>query len=152
MAGPSPVLGIPEKVWRDTIEHFRGCGAGRRECVVYWVGPAANEMEVDEAVHPRHAATRVSYEISNQWLNTFWIDLARRHRSVRAQVHTHAGLAGHSWTDDHWALVYTPGFLSVVLPYFGLTEVGADQIFVAELDQAGRWLRQPASNRLRLPT
>ena len=86
--------------------------------------------------------------MDNGWLNGFWIELARRHRSVRAQVHTHAGVAGHSPTDDKWALVYTPGFLSVVLPDFGLSQVPQTDIFVAELDTRGRWNSRTADSRL----
>ena len=102
----------------ETFATLRECGGGRRECVAYWLGPASVDDLVDELVHPVHTASSVGYQIDDRWLTAFWLDLARRGKTVRVQVHSHPGGAGHSHTDDEFALVHTTGFLSLVLPSF----------------------------------
>jgi len=82
------------------------------------------------------------YQIDDQWLTTFWFALARRRRSVRVQVHTHPRKALHSPTDDAWALIDTPGFLSLVIPQYGLGPVGLDNAYLAK--RVGREWREVA--------
>ena len=57
--------------------------------------------------------------------------------SVRVQVHTHAGEAFHSATDDKWPVVATPGFISLVIPNFAMGPIGFDGTFLAELRVEG---------------
>ena len=49
------------------------------------------------------------------------------------QVHTHPGAAFHSPTDDAWPIVHLEGFLSLVLPDFGLGPVGLARSYLAEM-------------------
>ena len=116
----------------DSFSIFRRCGAGRRECVSYWLGPLDSPRIVDEVVHPVHKAGRGGYAIDDGWLTAFWFDLARRSKSVRVQVHTHPGEAFHSATDDEWAVVHTPGFLSLVIPRFAQGPIGLEGAYLAE--------------------
>jgi hypothetical protein len=37
------------------------------------------------------------------------------------------------------ALIYVPGFLSLVIPNFGLGEPSLDDSYLALLDESGRW-------------
>ena len=126
------MIAVPAAVLAETFTSLRGCGKGRRECVVYWLGPTHVLGAVDENVHPLHAAGRGGYEIDDRWLTAFWFDLARRRRSVRVQVHTHPRAAFHSPTDDDWPLVHTPGFLSLVIPDFATGPIGLEGAFLAE--------------------
>jgi hypothetical protein len=123
---------VPAQLLADTFAIFRDCGGGRRECVAYWLGPAGTPDKVDEVIHPQHTSMASGYQIDDQWLTTFWFALARRRRSVRVQVHTHPDKAFHSPTDDAWALVHTPGFLSLVIPQYGLGPIGLDGAYLAE--------------------
>jgi hypothetical protein len=131
------VLRVPSSVWEQTLETFRRCGASERECVVYWTGPATQASLVDRAVHPTHRATAFSYQVDNTWVHKFWSDLASEARSIRAQVHTHAGHACHSPTDDKWPIVGTPGFLSLVVPSFAIHPVRREQLYIAVLSETG---------------
>jgi hypothetical protein len=131
------------------LRELRACGAGRNECVAYWVGPADDAAFVDAVVHPEHTATPAHYEIDQTWLHHFWLGLARTSRCVRVQVHTHGGRAGHSLTDDRWPLVHTAGFLSLVVPHFAAGASHGNEMFLAELDSGGIW--RSVSPRERLP-
>jgi hypothetical protein len=134
------VLIVPRDVWSETMAHFRRCGSGRRECVAYWTGPIGDPDVVDAAVHPVHRASAGSYELDDHWLHEFWVGLGRAQRSVRVQVHTHAYEAFHSGTDDLWPIVHVPGFVSVVIPNFAM-EFSAEDLYVAQIDEGGRWKR-----------
>ena len=139
---------VPESVWLDTVDTFRVCGRGRKECVVYWVGPAADYARVTRAVHPVHSATSQHYEVDGAWLTGFWVELADLDESVRVQVHTHRTLAGHSPTDDSGALVYQAGFLSLVLPWFATRTDPRHGAFLAELNHDGLWAEVSVDERL----
>ena len=134
------MITLAPHVWHDTIEQFQTCGGGQRECVVYWVGPAADASVADEVVHPSHEASPGDYEIDKGWLNQFWITLAERGRSVRVQVHTHAGRAFHSHTDDRWPVVQQKGFLSLVLPRFARDPAPRrSELYLARLGSDFKW-------------
>ena len=143
------MIDVPEDVWQDTVEIFRSCGQGRRECVVYWVGPSSDDLRVVRPVHPVHTATPRHYEVDGAWLTQLWVELARRGESVLAQVHTHRGQAGHSTTDDQGAIVYQAGFLSLVLPWFAMKRDSRRGVFLAELSSAGAWEEIEVGKRLR---
>jgi len=132
------MLRASSSVWTGTLEQFRRCGEGCRECVTYWTGPRDEPGRVDAVVHPLHTAGPGSYQIDDRWLHTFWVELGRSGRSVRVQVHTHAFDAFHSRTDDLWPIVHMPGFLSLVVPSFAM-RFTRDQLFLVEIDQAGMW-------------
>lgn len=142
------MIAVPETVWHETLRELRTCGAGRRECVAYLVRSASDSTRITRTVHPEHRATATHYRVDDAWLTRFWIELARSGESVSIQVHTHGGLAGHSHTDDEGALVYQQGFLSLVLPGFAMQDGCRDDAYLAELDQAGRWVAVPIDERL----
>ncbi len=130
---------VGSEIWRASLEQFRRCGKGRRECVVYWLGPAEDPSTIDEIVHPVHDASPMHYEVDSKWLTAFLFELGRRRRSVLVQVHTHGGRAFHSPTDDEYPIVQSEGFLSLVLPAFAMRPLRGDELFLARLDGVGEW-------------
>lgn len=131
-----------------TFDLLRTCGAGRRECYALWVSPWARSSDITEVVHPRHRAHYGGFSVDSDWLSAFWRELADRECGVRVQIHTHPGEAFHSEVDDAFPIVHSVGFLSLVIPDFGLGDLGFDRAFLAELDAQGRW--QPVSVGARL--
>ena len=113
-------------IWSDTLEHLRGCGRDRAECVAFWTGSVDAPDVVDGVVHPVHVATPDDYGIDEKWLHQLHLDLYRQRRTLRAQVHTHRGRAFHSKTDDTFPAVNVAGFLSLVVPRFARPPVRRD--------------------------
>lgn len=140
------MLQLTSDVWSRTLDAVRACGAGRRECVVYWLGPLSDPNLVDMVVHPQHTAEPWHYRIDDRWLTALFVRLAREQRSLRAQIHTHGGAAGHSKTDDDWPVIHTAGFLSIVLPAFGTKPFDPARVYVAELEAGGSWSRRNLSD------
>jgi len=142
-------LQVGEGLLRETFATFTRCGAGRRECVAYWTGPQEDPQMVDEVLHPVHQARPDFYEIDQAWLHRAFRELARDGRAIRAQVHTHGGLAFHSRTDDAFPVVQTAGFLSLVIPGFATRGVSLDGAYLARLGRDGRFTSvEPAEQLL----
>ena len=65
----------------------------------------------------------------------------KRGERLLAQVHSHPGRAYHSPMDDRYAVVASPGALSLVVPDFavGPFDVGSCAIF--KLGRSGAWVQ-----------
>jgi hypothetical protein len=113
-----------------------------------WLGPWAQQDAITEVVHPQHHAHRGGFDLDTRWLNDLWGKLADRNIGIRVQVHTHPRDAFHSPTDDAWPIVHTTGFLSLVIPDFGIGPVGLERAFLGELDQDGRFREVKINQRL----
>jgi hypothetical protein len=135
------VLRLRRKLLEQTFSHLRACGAGRRECIAYWLGPRSTRGEVTEVVHPRHAATATSYDVDGTWLNELWLRLAHDELELRAQVHTHPGAAFHSSRDDNMAAIQLAGFCSLVIPGFARGRISLDGAHLVWRDVNGAWQR-----------
>jgi hypothetical protein len=143
------VIDIAAGVWRETLDTIRVCGRGKRECVVFWLGPASNPALVNQVVHPLHIASRGYFELDANWLMRFWVGLAQAQLSVRVQVHTHEESAFHSDLDDEGAVVQVPGFLSLVLPFFAVRDEILRDAYLAQLSNDGRFVHLPIASTLR---
>lgn len=122
-----------------TFEQLRACGSGRNECQALWVGPVAHPEQLSRLVHPLHDASPVGFQLDEDWLTGFWLEMAREGLSVRVQIHTHPGAAYHSATDDAFPIVHWPGFLSLVIPAFAMGHIGFDRAYLAQIGADGRW-------------
>jgi hypothetical protein len=141
---------LRREVLEQAFEHLRRCGAGQRECVVYLTGPIDAPGLIDAAVHPTHTATGGGYEVGAGAIAELWAELLVSRRSVRAQVHTHPSAAYHSGRDDAYALIGTPGYLSLVVPDFALGPVSLDRAFLAERTHDGDWAAMSANEWLEI--
>ena len=130
----------------ETFRHFRHCGGSRRECQVLWISPWDSPQVITRVVHSEHRAHAGGFELDSIWLNAFWIELAATRSGIRVQVHTHPHEAFHSPTDDAFPIVHTPGFLSLVIPDFGIWPPSLDNSYLAEITASGAWQSvEPAS-------
>jgi hypothetical protein len=139
---------LPRRILDETFDHFRRCGAGRRECQTLWVGPWATPNLITEAVHPKHQAHMGGFVLDDAWLSDFWLRLADDSLGIRIQVHTHPREAFHSPIDDEFPVIHTPRFLSLVIPDFALGPVGFDRAFLTEIQADASWREVPIHERL----
>jgi hypothetical protein len=132
----------------ETFRRFRECGCGRDECQALWLSPWSQPDIITKVVHPKHAAHFGGFVLDDSWLNDFWLELGRAKTGIRVQVHTHPGEAFHSRTDDEFPIIHTPGFLSLVIPNFGLGRVGFDEAYLTEIQPEGHWREVSIASRL----
>lgn len=135
----------------ETFRHFRECGCGRHECQALWLSVWSQPEIITKVVHPKHAAHSGGFVLDGDWLNDFWLELGETNMGIRVQVHTHPGKAFHSRTDDEFPIIHTPGFLSLVIPNFGLGPVGFQEAYLTEIQPDGHWKKVPIASRL-VPT
>jgi len=131
---------LRRRVLEGSFQHLRHCGAGRNECVLYWCAATDQPDVVARVVHPAHRGWPTGYTVDSAWITQFFLELRRTRRTVRVQVHTHPGPAGHSQTDDQFSLVPAPGFLSLVIPHYATGPVGLQDTFVARMQADGTWM------------
>jgi hypothetical protein len=141
---------IPAALLAKTFDFFRQCGGGRRECQVLWTSPWTEPATISEVVHPQHRAHGGGFQLSSDWITSFWLDLARAGHGVRVQVHTHPGLAFHSATDDQYPMIHSVGFLSLVIPDFALGPARFDRAYLAEISPDGDWREVAPHSRLEI--
>lgn len=133
------MLTLPTAVLRATFEQFRACGDGKRECVAYWCAETGAPDVLTGVVHPTHTAAGGGYVVNDTWVMEFFRALHHDQKTVRAQVHTHPRGASHSWIDDAYALIPAQGFLSLVVPDFGLGPFGLGGTHLVEMTCDGEW-------------
>ena len=139
------MISIAAELVDRTINEFGRCGAGRRECVVYWLAEQSEPRRVVAVVHPLHTSTPFGYSIHDAWLNEFFLGLADDRRTTVAQIHTHPGaLVEHSDTDDEFVLVPSPAFVSIVVPDFGAM-FRRYRCAIHVLEASGTWRIDPTA-------
>jgi hypothetical protein len=107
--------------------------------------PPRRSRHVDRVEHPRHRAGRFGYEVDTLWVTEFFLRLRDERRTARLQAHTHPRSAGHSETDDRFALVSVPGFLSLVIPSFAMGPIGLDDAALVAMGDDGEWVPRSTS-------
>jgi hypothetical protein len=127
------------EVLESAFEHFRRCGAGRQECIVYLTSAVGSPELIDDVIHPVHSAGPAGYDLDSDAIAALWRDLLGERRSIQMQVHTHPASAYHSSRDDALALVNSTGALSLVIPDFAQGPVGLRNAFLARIDHHGSW-------------
>ena len=132
----------------QTFATFRSCGAGERECKLYWVSPWDDPSHLSEVIHPKHRSNGYGVTLDSDWISGLWLDLANRGLGVRVQVHTHPAEAFHSPTDDAFPLIHQTGFLSLVVPDFATGPVGFSRAYLTEIQSDGSWSEVPIEERL----
>lgn len=138
---------LPRRMIEETFATFRSCGAGKRECQLYWASSWSDPLELIQLIHPKHESNFHGVTLDSAWISAFWLELADQGLGVRVQVHTHPGEAFHSETDDAFPLIHEAGFLSLVIPDFAKGAVGFDQAYLTEIQSDGSWQQVPISER-----
>jgi len=141
---------VPARLWQETFSHFLECGNGRRECQVLWTSSWHSPEAISCIVHPKHLGHRGGFSVDNTWLNSFWLELANKGHGIRVQVHTHPGEAFHSSTDDDYPIVHSVGFLSLVIPNFGVNSPTLERAYLARIAEDGEWAEVPIADYLEI--
>jgi hypothetical protein len=143
-------LRLPATLLGESFAQLRTCGAGRHECIAYWCAAVDEPDLLTCVVHPVHHAGPAWYEVDSAWVTEFFLQLRQDRQTVRVQVHTHPGPAGHSGTDDQFSLVPATGFLSLVIPRFASGRIGLQDTYLGRMQPTGTWERVDAQEVLRV--
>ena len=124
-------LRVPRPVVEDAMDHLSSSGALGVEAIALWAGSLDGDtFHVQSTIIPAQRACRTSeglfYVVEGTELQRINRHLFRFGMMLGAQLHSHAGEAYHSETDDAYPIVAVLGGVSVVVPDFALGSPGPD--------------------------
>lgn len=121
-----PVVRIPNRVIKDTVNGLREFGAKGLERCALWVGRyAGGRFEVSAVWFPLQRSTAMSYEVDEAEVFRINRKLGRMGLVAMCQIHTHPARAYHSDADNAGSMLALPGSLSIVIPDYGRGGTGA---------------------------
>ena len=121
-----PMVRIPNRVIKDTVDGLREFGAQGLERCALWVGRCAGGgFEVSAVWFPSQRSTAISYEVDEAEVFRINRELGRMGLVAMCQIHTHPARAYHSDADNAGSMLALPGSLSIVIPDYGSGGAGA---------------------------
>ena len=119
------MLVCPSAIINETLAHLQAGGARSCETTVLWLGRrSGNDEAIVEAFRPQQIVDSDFFRIPSEGVRSLVAHLRGKRLHVLAQIHSHPKLAFHSRADDEWAIVRHGGAVSLVIPWFGLTNHG----------------------------
>ena len=119
---------VPDDLFRTTLAALRREGRDLVESTAYWAGSVSGDTAtittIIVPIGPGVRMHRLQVRVSDRLVAAIDAMLDPPYRVLLAQVHTHAGEAFHSAVDDAYG-IDTLGFISVVVPDFGRSELAA---------------------------
>ncbi len=123
------VLRLPTVIWEAALAIMRAyatrgaseLGEPGSEALVYLAGVvAAAELIVTGLYCLDHAPQGDRVVVTPDEARWLLKTLRARDEKLVGQLHSHRSVAGHSPGDDAWATSFHGGFLSIVVPHFGI--------------------------------
>ena len=113
-------LRIPRAIIAETELHLQRHALVSEEGMVVWSGVVEKDTRiVRTCLHPRQRCTVVGVDVPIEESQRINGVLNERGETLLAQVHSHPGGVFHSNTDNNFAVTFTLGFVSIVVPFFG---------------------------------
>ena len=135
LCGVEP-LRIPKAIIAVTELHLKKHALLNEEGMVIWSGVIERDSKVvRRCLHPEQRCTVSGVNIpvgEAQRINEI---LYEKGETLLAQVHSHPGAAFHSYTDNNFAITFTLGFISIVVPFFG-------QLGLSNFHRCGVWIHE----------
>ena len=147
---------IPGHLWDAALEELRRYGTldgdpqyRGSEGLVFFGGLIVNgEAQVTSLYCLDHEPQGGRVQVTPDEARWLLKSLRARDEKLIAQVHSHRGLAGHSWGDDQHATSFHDGFVSIVIPYFAHGVTSIDECAVLEY-RNGTFVDLPAPQHSR---
>lgn len=134
-------LRIPRAIIAETELHLQRHALVNEEGLVVWSGVLEKDARiVRTCLHPRQRCTVVGVDVPIEEAQRINEVLNEMDETLLAQIHSHPGDAFHSYTDNNFAITFTLGFVSIVVPFFGrqgLSDLCRCSIWVHE--GYGKW-------------
>lgn len=136
---------LPSVLAEETQRNLRTAGLGGNEGLVVWSGVQDGSVfHIRTATAPPqrgiHTAEGVCVVVDGDALHQLNVDTFKRGERLFAQVHSHPGRAYHSAMDDQYAVITSPGGLSLVVPDFAVRPFRVTECAVYQLAPGGRWM------------
>lgn len=116
---------VQKDVLKRTSKHFKKYGMRRSEALVFWAGWLDEKCKahVVSSKIPQNINWGEGVRVELDGMLKLMDELISEDLLLLAQVHSHPGDFGHSPGDDRSAASYKQGFVSVVVPNYGLKDL-----------------------------
>lgn len=143
---PKHRLSCPPQRWRDIVQHLDERGARRHEAGAFLLGTIADDG--------RRAVTDVVYYdeldpaaydsgvciLHGDSFAKLWAICRERGFSVVADVHTHPGSGGQSFSDKTNPMVARTGHIALIVPDFARWPIARDRMGIYEYCGEHAWI------------
>lgn len=133
---------IKKEILEQTSKHLQKFGKQQSEGLVFWVGYLDEKCDahITGCKFPENENWKLGVSVDLQSMMKIIDELIKEDLVLLAQVHSHPGNFGHSCGDDLSASSYRTGFISIVVPNWGLIELNdLSKCFVHEYQKDWKW-------------
>ena len=135
---------VPASIAEATQQSLRSAGHAGNEGLVVWSGTQdGTTFNVRTVTAPTQrgiqSADGVCVVVDGDGLHQLNVATFRRGERMFAQVHSHPGRAYHSPMDDRYAVITSPGGLSLVVPDFAVRPFSLAECAIFRLTTTGVW-------------
>ncbi|MDH5691227.1 MAG: Mov34/MPN/PAD-1 family protein [Candidatus Bathyarchaeota archaeon] len=130
---------VPRPIIKKTTKYLRRYGKQHYEGLLFWSGiqTASGDAFVTTCIYPRITSCSAGHARMDAIPGAEVVsETRRRGLIVLAQIHSHPGSAFHSGTDNCYPFVFSEGFFSIVVPYFG--KKGMEPLWKCRIYRYGR--------------
>ena len=141
-------VAVPLAIAEATQRSLRAAGREGNEGLALWSGvQEGSSFAVRTLTTPNQRALRsaegICVVVDGDALHEVNVAVFKRGERLLAQVHSHPGRAYHSSMDDRYAVVASPGALSLVVPDFAVGPFEVSRCAVYRLTRPGVWVEVP---------
>lgn len=133
---------VQKHVLNETSKHLKKYGKKESESLVFWAGWLDEKCEahVTSCKIPLDVKWGLGVRVDLNGMLKLMDELVKEDLILLAQVHSHPGDFGHSHGDDLTASSYRKGYISIVVPDWGLIDLpDLSRCYVHEYDQNWQW-------------
>lgn len=133
---------IRRDVLQQTSEHLKKYGRKESEALVFWAGWLDEKCNayVTSCKIPPNTNWGGGVRVELDGMLALMDELVKDDLLLLAQVHSHPGDFGHSYGDDLSASSYRKGYISIVVPNYGLIDLkDLSRCYVHEYAQNWEW-------------
>jgi len=133
---------IPKDILEQTSEHLRKYGKKRSEALLFWAGWSDEKCNahVTTCEIPKNINWKEGVRVELDGMLDLIDELIKEDLILLAQIHSHPGDFGHSYGDERMAASYRRGYVSIVVPNFGLISLtDLSECYVYEYEENWRW-------------
>lgn len=136
------VYHIRKDVLEQSSKHLKKYGKKRSEALVFWAGwlDERCEAHITNCKVPLNINWGGGVRVELDGMLKLMDELVNEDLLLLAQVHSHPGDFGHSHGDDRMAASYRRGFVSIVVPNYGLKDLkDLSECYVHEYEGSWEW-------------
>lgn len=149
---PNHAIRCSPDLWNEVLGELERRGGGQHEAGAFLLGTISGKKrnivgvvyydELDQAVYDSGVCV-----LHGDAFSRLWAVCRRRGLTVVADVHTHPGGAGQSWSDRTNPMVARAGHIALIIPNFARPPVSMSEVGVYQYRGDHQWMDKSGSHQ-----